>query len=84
MYERPSTEQLQAVSKVITTPNSSFVSEVRQVSSKVVEVVEKHDIVKEKKDDFEMFGARFSGLDNCSIQFSPQTMVVNIQKGGNI
>ena len=50
VYERSSTEQLQAVSKVMTTPNSSFSSEVRQVSFKVVEVYnEKHKVVKEKR-----------------------------------
>ena len=102
VYERRTVEQLQAVSNVMTVPNSSFATEVQHYSinptvsqhidsvisptvlSQHTEMYQCKELVKERASCAEMVGAMFSGLNNCSINFSPQTMIVNVQPAATV
>ena len=92
LYERPTVDQMKAVSKVMTNPKSSFLCEVEQLQSSkdegnsiMTEIQQdvrqsyKRKQVSNEKTNYGLVRSMFSGLSDCPITFSPQTMVINIQ-----
>ena len=77
VYERPMVNQLQAVFNVMNQLNSSFSSELQEVHVRSCTEVYEH-----KKETVTLggglLGSMFSELNDCNIQISPQSMVVNI------
>ena len=71
VYERPTQSQLQAVSSVMSQPGCSFSEELHSRS----------EVYEHKKEmttsGAGLLGSMFSGLNECSIQIAPQSMVVN-------
>ena len=74
VYERPTQSQLQAVSSVMSQPGCSFSEELHSRS----------EVYEHKKEmttsGAGLLGSMFSGLNECSIQIAPQSMVVNIMQ----
>ena len=77
VYERPMVNQLQAVFNVMNQLNSSFSSELQELHVRSCTEVYEH-----KKETVTLggglLGSMFSELNDCNIQISPQSMVVNI------
>ena len=74
VYERPTQSQLQAVSSVMSQPGCCFSEELHSRS----------EVYEHKKEmttsGAGLLGSMFSGLNECSIQIAPQSMVVNIMQ----
>ncbi len=84
LYERPTVQQQQAVSKVLTS-GVSYAAELEKGN------IERHPLqpvnrmhaqttMRQQSHTPDFLGSMFSGLSNCSINISPQNLVVNIQQ----
>ena len=86
VYKPPTVDQLQAVSNVLTVPNSSFAMEVQKhdttcTVSENTKVYKCEEIVKETASCAKMVGSMFSGLNGCNVSSLPQkTMIVIVQQ----
>ena len=94
VYERPTVQQQQAVSRVLSTPSSSYTTEMEKTSigeqSMSVNVMRKQSVTRQQSIQSQtsaapdVIGAMFNGLTNCSVNITPQNFVVNIQQPSQV